>query len=466
RRAFLAHLRQMIEAASADAVIAPQSFSGWVSEACEGLKLRFAGPLSALPTAPAGGASVPGTTPEALAYLQFSSGSTRFPRGAAVTQAAIMANTHGIVHDGLQAGDGDRCTNWLPMYHDMGLVGFMLAPLSCHISVDYLPTDEFGRRPLTWLHLISRNRATLSYSPSFGYGLCARRANRGAPDTLDLSSWRVAGIGGDMIRPDVLQRFSDTFAGAGFDARAWVASYGMAEASLALSFAPLNSGLRVDVLDSQRLEADNQAWLLSTAAGRRSRAFVHCGPILPHHEVQIRDAAGRTVAEHQVGTIFVRGPSLMREYFGDPLESARVLSADGWLNTGDLGYLNGGEIVITGRAKDLIILNGRNIWPQDLEWTIEAEVAGLRSGSVAAFAIDAEPADEVVILIERRSRDDEALRIAAAAALRSHHGVGAKVVLVGLHSLPRTSSGKLSRAKARQCYLSGELDDQRVGASA
>lgn len=459
RKPYLEHIRRMLLAADAAALCGPASLEDWFREAATGLSLRFVGTAAALPET-YWRASLPGTSPNALAYLQFSSGSTRFPRGVAVTQRAVIANTQAIVAHGLRAGPGDRCVSWLPMYHDMGLVGFLLAPLVCGISVDYLPTHEFGRRPLVWLDLISRNRATLSYSPSFGYELCVRRAEHGVAAGLDLSSWRAAGIGGDMIRPRVLSQFAETFAAAGFDPRAFVASYGMAEASLALSFAPLGRGLQTDCLDSETLERNVVRQRSPSDSEQRTRTFVRCGPILPGHEVEVRDAGGRVLGELQVGTIFVRGPSLMREYFGDPDETARTLSAEGWLDTGDLGYLHDGQIVITGRAKDLIVINGRNIWPQDLEWTAEAEVEALRSGGAAAFVVEGEVEDQVVMLVECRSGDDAArsgVCDAVSGVLSSRYGITAHVVPVAPRSLPRTSSGKLSRAKAKMLYLKGQF---------
>ena len=462
RKHYIEHLRRMVMSARCGAVLGPESLASWFEEACDGLSLVFVGTYSQLPASAGQQVRLPPLSPGALAYLQFSSGSTRFPRGVAVTQRAVMANTRSIVRDGLRAGPEDRCVSWLPMYHDMGLVGFMLTPMTCRISVDYLPTHEFARRPLVWLDLISRNRATLSYSPSFGYELCVRRADRTVPAGLDLSSWRVAGIGGDMIRPQVLQRFAETFAVAGFDPNACVASYGMAEASLALSFAPLDQGLRVDRVDTWRMEHEHVAYTPAEAAEGRTRDFVHCGPVLPGHEVEVRDDRGQPLPERHVGVLHVRGPSLMREYFGEAEETTRVLSADGWLNTGDLGYLNDGEIVITGRANDLIMLNGRNIWPQDLEWTAEAEVDEVRSGGVAAFSVEGDPTDTVVVLFECRSADREAreaLRAAVAGVLWSRHGIDARVVPVPPRALPQTSSGKLSRAKAKQLYLQGRFDE-------
>jgi fatty-acyl-CoA synthase len=365
-----------------------------------------------------------------------------------------MANTQAITRDGLKVTPTDRALSWLPLYHDMGLVGFLLSPLAAQMTVDLLPTGAFVRRPLLWLDLISKNRATISYSPSFGYDLCARRGD-GSREGLDLSAWRIAGCGGDMVRPGPLLGFAERFAAAGFSATAFVASYGMAEATLALTMAPLGRGLRFDEVDVGRMERDG---VVSTGAGARSRAFVRCGPVLPEHELEVRDEAGAVLAERHVGRIFVRGPSLMRGYFGEPEASARVLSPDGWLDTGDLGYLTDGEIVPTGRAKDLILLNGRNVWPQDLEWTAESEVEKLRSGDVAAFSIDAEEAEQLVVLVQSRTSDPEARRSLAedvAALLRARHGVEAKVELVGAHALPQTSSGKLSRSKARALYLAG-----------
>jgi fatty-acyl-CoA synthase len=258
-----------------------------------------------------------------------------------------------------------------------------------------------------------------------------------------------------MVRPGPLQAFAERYAAAGFSAGAFVPSYGMAEATLALSMAPLNQGLRFDTVDVDRMERDGQ---VVPGRGARSRAFVRCGPVLPDHELEVRDEAGKVVPERQVGRIFVRGPSLMKGYFGDADSSARVLSADGWLDTGDLGYLADGEIVPTGRAKDLILLNGRNVWPQDLEWTAESEVERLRSGDVAAFSVDHDAGEELVVLVQARSSDPEvrrALTDDVAAVLRARHGVEARVELVGAHALPQTSSGKLSRAKARLLFLAG-----------
>ncbi|NKF23299.1 fatty acyl-AMP ligase [Solimonas marina] len=464
RPQYLEHIHGMLDSVGGTALLAPITLAEWVEDIGRALSLRFCGTVAQLKdtVAPYTG-ELPKVAPDALAYLQFSSGSTRFPQGVAVTHRAVVANIEAIAAHGLMISRRDRCVSWLPFYHDMGLVGFLLTPLCCAIPVDFVATREFARRPLTWLQLISRNGGTLSFSPSFGFELCARRAENGAPAGLDLSSWRGAGIGGDMVRPAPLQAFSERFAASGFNPGAFVPSYGMAEASLALSFTPLNRGVRIDHLDIDALERQGRA-VAAAAGASRSRSFVFCGPILPGHAVEVRNEDGTTLGERQIGRIYVRGPSLMQEYFARPDETARVI-ADGWLDTGDLGYIADGEIVITGRAKDLIIVNGRNILPQDLEWTAEGEVIGLRSGDVAAFSVDDGEGERVVVLFECRSNDPqarEALGAEVAGVLRTRHGVHADVVPVPPRTLPQTSSGKLSRARARQLYLKGAFEAVRA----
>jgi fatty-acyl-CoA synthase len=459
REPYVAQITRMLQAADAAALLGPANITAWMAETPRG-DLRFVGALSDLPAAGAE-RPLPSITPEGPCYLQFSSGSTRFPMGVLVTHQAAMANAAAIVRHGLQVRPEDRAFSWLPLYHDMGLVGFLLSPLTCQMSVDLLPTGAFVRRPLLWLDLMARNGATISYSPSFGYELCARRVESGGgAAAFDLSRWRVAGLGGDMIRTHVPAEFARAFAEAGFSASAFVASYGMAEATLALSFAPLNRGLETETLDIDRLEDDQLA--VEAQNGARARAFARCGPALPGHELQVRGERGELLPERAVGRVFARGPSLMRGYYRQPEETERVLSADGWLDTGDLGYLDRDEIVLTGRGKDLMIVNGRNIWPQDLEWTVESELEKIRSGDTAAFSAPAgEDEEQVVFLVQTRSSDPEvreALREEVARVLRLRHSVEADVRLVGAHALPQTSSGKLSRSKARAAFLAGEFD--------
>ncbi|WP_334163140.1 fatty acyl-AMP ligase [Phenylobacterium sp.] len=452
RQAYIEQLGRLLGSAGAAAVFGPASLLPWLAEAAAALAMRAPIGIDDLPPPAAG--ELPAIAPDAPCYVQFSSGSTRNPTGVLVTHRALMANALAITRDGLQVRPQDRAVSWLPLYHDMGLIGFLLSPLASQMTVDLMPTAAFVRRPLIWLDLMTRG-GTISYSPSFGYELCARRADTADISGYDLSGWRIAGSGGDMVRPGPLRAFAERFAGVGFSDRAFVASYGMAEATLALTMAPLGQGLQAAAVDVARMEADG---LVRPASGRRAREFVSCGPVLPGHELEVRGAAGERLPEGQVGRIFVRGPSIMTGYLNQPEATAAVLDAGGWLDTGDLGFLEGGAFTPTGRAKDLILLNGRNIWPQDLEWTAEAEVERLRSGDVAAFAVEGDPEDEVVVLVQSRSSDPavrEALAADVAAVLRSRHAVEARVELVGAHALPQTSSGKLSRSKARALYLAG-----------
>lgn len=456
KEGYITFLRRMIQGADAHAVFGPAVLAEWLAEAVQGLNLRCSGVISALDAAPmVDEASLP--APESLAYLQFSSGSTRFPLGVAITQPAFMANAHYMAKYGLQLKADDRCTSWLPYYHDMGLVGFLLMPVACQVSVDVLPTREFARRPLLWLQLITRNKSSISFSPSFGYELSARRAQTASTDGIDLSSWRRAGIGGDMIRPAVLTRFAERFRANGFAEPAFIPCYGMAETTVALSFSPDGQGAKEDAVDGLVLEREHRA-VPANENSERTRRFVICGQMLPDHDVEVRGEDGALLHEREVGRLFVRGPSLMLGYFGAPEETARVLSQDGWLDTGDLGYLVGGQIVITGRAKDLVIVNGRNVWPQDLEWAAEAEIPALRSGDVAVFSVDNGEDEEVVVLVQCRVTDPaqrEAMALDLTRFFRGRQGLETRVVLVPPHSLPQTSSGKLSRSRARLMYLEG-----------
>ncbi|MEO6338999.1 MAG: fatty acyl-AMP ligase [Caulobacteraceae bacterium] len=453
---YIEQVRRMLTAAKASAAFGPAALVEWMREAADGLDTCLVGTVADLP--PAASSDLPPIAPETAAYIQFSSGSTRFPMGVVVAHRALMANTRAITRDGLKITPADRAVSWLPLFHDMGLVGFLLSPLSAQMSVDLLPTGAFVRRPLLWLDLLTRNGGTVAFSPSFGYELCARRGENASIEALDLSGWRAAGIGGDMVRAAPLDRFANMFGAVGFRREAYVASYGMAEATLALTMAPLGRGLVCDNLDVPRLEREGVA--ATGEAAERSREFARCGPALPDHEIEVRGPDGAILPERMVGRVYARGPSLMECYFDQPEETASTMSADGWLDTGDLGYFTDGELVLTGRAKDLIILNGRNIWPQDLEWAIESEIEALRSGDTAAFSIAGDGEETVVVLVQCRSKDEEIRRGLlddVRALLRARHSVEAKVELVGSHALPQTSSGKLSRAKARSLYLSGAM---------
>jgi fatty-acyl-CoA synthase len=461
REAYVAGLARQMKSCGAIAAMAPDGLVDFLRDAAAecGSAPMIGGP-AAFYDLPGDGAEPRPFGSDDPCYLQYSSGSTRWPLGIDVRQRHLMANAHAIAAHGLEARPGDRCVSWLPLYHDMGLVGFMLTPLLCQLSVDYLATRDFARRPLVWLSLLSEHGGSVSYSPTFGYDLCSRRAE-GGTQGFDLRRWRVAGIGGDMIEPRVPQRFAEMFAPCGFSASAFVPSYGMAEATLAVTFSPLGAGLVVDTIDRRALAEDH----LAVPAGGHgdpgsARGFVVCGPALPGHVVEIRDEDGRALPERRLGRIFVRGPSIAEGYFGEPEASAAVFR-DGWLDTGDLGYLVDGALAITGRSKDLIIVHGRNVWPQDLEWAIE-QLPGLRRGDAAAFSVDEGEGERVVLLVQCRQTDPAAraqLERDVKAVVQQTAAIEGEVVLVRPHGLPQTSSGKLSRSRARQSYLAGAYTD-------
>ncbi|MEE4287938.1 MAG: fatty acyl-AMP ligase [Erythrobacter sp.] len=412
---------------------------------------------------------LPEAQPEDICYLQYSSGSTRFPQGVAVTHKALLHNLYGHSTT-MELGDNDRCVSWLPWYHDMGLVGCFLSLIANQVSADFLKPDAFARRPLAWLDMISRNKGnTLSYSPTFGYDICARRisSQSNVAERFDLSRWRVAGNGADMIRPDVMQSFVNAFADAGFKASAFTPSYGLAEAVLAVTVTPPGEGIRVELVEEERLSGTPR----DISRPARYRAIVNCGKPLPDMEVAIRGEDGHARGDHQIGKVWCRGPSVMHSYFRneEATNDCLVADADGklWLDTGDMGYMADGYLFIVGRAKDMIIINGKNHWPQDIEWAVE-QLPGFNHGDIAAFAIETDNGEEApAVLVHCRVSDPVErvrLREQIADKVRSVTGMSCVVELVPPRTLPRTSSGKLSRAKAKKLYLAGEIVPLQIAA--
>ncbi len=447
-------------------VLSPNGLFAMVAEAAAGL--CKAADWSSYFAVAAPAVDLPEAKPTDIAYLQYSSGSTRFPHGVSVTHEALLANLAGHAHC-MEAGFNDRVVSWLPWYHDMGLVGCMLAPLANQISVDYLATEDFARRPLSWLTLISRNPDnTLSYSPTFGYDICARRISPSIDvrTRFDLSRWRVAGNGADMIRPEVMQAFVDVFDAAGFKASAFLPSYGLAEATLAVSIMPLGQGIVSDLIDERTLSGGSGG-RIDARRPTRYRAIVNCGKPVPGLTIEVRGEDDAVLGDRKIGRIFVRGLGIMAGYFRDPEATAAALSPDGWLDTGDMGYLSAGSIFIVGRAKDMIIINGKNHWPQDIEWAIE-QLPGFKAGDIAAFAITTPSGEEApAVLVQCRTSDSDErtrLRDAIRTKVRAITGMSCVVELVPPRTLPRTSSGKLSRSKARSQYLSGEIQPFDVAA--
>jgi len=414
------------------------------------------GPATGLPTA----------GPDDIAYLQYSSGSTRFPHGVAVTHRGLLNNLAAHSH-GMEVVETDRCISWLPWYHDMGLVGCLLSPMANQISTDYLKTEDFARRPLAWLDLITRNEGTTgSYAPTFGYDICARRVSSqtNVAERFDLSRWRIAGNGADMIRPDVMQAFVDAFAPAGFNAKSFLPSYGLAEATLAVTIMPPGEGIVVELVEETTLSGDGK---MQRDRPQRYRAIVNCGKPARDMEIAIRDEDDRTLGNREIGKVFCRGPSVMVGYFRDAEATAACLDADGWLDTGDMGYMSDGYLYIVGRAKDMIIINGKNHWPQDIEWAVE-QLPGFKAGDIAAFSITTPGGEETpAVLVQCRTSDAEErsrLREIIRERVRAITGMNCVVELVPPRTLPRTSSGKLSRAKARSLYLTGEIQPYDIAA--
>jgi fatty-acyl-CoA synthase len=407
-----------------------------------------------------------------VAFLQFTSGSTSQPKGVIVTHRNIAVNVQAFMQRGLQIQDGaDSGVSWLPLYHDMGLVGFVLGPLYHRTTVSFLPPLMFLKRPVRWLEAISRHRGSISFAPNFAYALCVKRIRDADAAQLDLSQWRVAGCGAEPIRAGNLRAFADKFAPVGFNARSLLPCYGMAESTLAISFGRVGEGIRSERIDSAKL-AEGHAELVpfhdapdEEVAEPKTVEVVSCGRSFDDHEIAIfavDDVTGvEPLPERTVGEIRMRGPSVTSGYYAEP-ELTRASFAGGWLRTGDLGYLGDGELFICGRSKEIIIVNGRNYYPQDMEWEA-SRVRGVRRGNVIAFGTRKPLGDRerVVIVFETNISDEharDAVKKELRKAVRQATGLSVDdVVPLDAGVLPKTSSGKLQRAATRELYENGQL---------
>ena len=412
------------------------------------------------------GARLPshGVEPAEIAFIQYTSGSTGDPKGVVLTHSNVLANVRGI-GESVEFRRDDIVVSWLPLYHDMGLIGSWLFSVYQGAPITLMSPLAFLSRPERWLWAMHDSRGSLCPAPNFSYELCARKIPDSALEGLDLSCWRVAINAGEAVLPDTLARFAGRFKPYGFRAESFVPCYGLAESSVALSFTPMNRVPVIDTIRRELFESEGQA--APAAAGEANvLRFVANGRPMRGHEVKVLDEEGRELGERAQGRIFFRGPSRTAGYYRNPAATAAVITADGWMDSGDLGYWAGGELYVTGRLKDCIIKSGRNIIPQEIE-AAAAEVPGVRKGCVAAFgALDPQTGTErLVVVAETRAASPEELRrIEEEIVKRVDAVLGIppdKVALVEPQSIPKTSSGKIRRNATRTLYLNGQLTGQK-----
>jgi 1-acyl-sn-glycerol-3-phosphate acyltransferase len=439
------------------------------------------------------GGGVGGPEAADVALLQFTSGSTGRPKGVVLTHANLLANLRAL-GQAVAIGPQDVVVSWLPLYHDMGLIGAWMASLYFGMPLVLMSPLGFLARPARWLQLLSRHRGTLSAAPNFAYELCARKVADEELAGVDLSAWRFALNGAEPVSPEAIRRFTGRFRRYGFRPEAMAPVYGLAECSLALAIPPLGRGPVVEVVEREAFERSGRAVPLAqdspqklpaapaaeerpaettkpgaAAAGEdgpggpeaRELRFVGCGMPLPGHELRIVDAAGHEVGDRQEGSLHFRGPSATSGYFRDA-EATRGLRRGEWLDSGDRAYTVGREVFITGRDKDIIIRAGRNLYPHELEAAVGG-VAGIRKGCVAVFGVADRAAgtERLVVLAETRATvetERQRLREAVQDATVALLGEPAdEVVLAPPHVVPKTSSGKVRRTASRELYLAGRI---------
>ena len=402
-----------------------------------------------------GGLRLPVVRPSDTALVQYSSGSTGHPKGVVLTHEQLLANIRAL-GAAVKVGPEDTFVSWLPLYHDMGLIGGWLMSLCFGYMFAVMSPLSFLARPARWLRAVEQHHGTLSASPSFGYELCVRHIADDELAGLDLSSWRIACNGAEPVSANTIRRFAERFGPYGFRPEAMAPAYGLAEAGLGLTFPPLGRSPLIDSVDRETLARSSRAVPATNEAP--ARLVVSCGRPLPGYTVRIVDETGREAPERAQGGVEFRGPSATSGYFGDPAGTEALRHGD-WLDTGDIGYLAGGELYLTGRAKDLVIRAGRNLNPEEIEEAI-GDVAGVRRGCVAVFASD-DPelgAERLVVVAETNlgcneseARSDLRRRIAAA-TVGVAGATADDIVLAPPDSVLKTPSGKIRRAATRDRY--------------
>jgi 1-acyl-sn-glycerol-3-phosphate acyltransferase len=407
-----------------------------------------------------------------IALLQYTSGSTGDPKGVTLTHANLLANMRGI-GTALQMGPGDVGISWLPLYHDMGLIGAWLTLLHFGMPLAVMSPIAFLTRPERWLWAFHKHRGTVAAAPNFAYELCVRKIADKDIIGLDLSSWRVAMNGAEPVNPETMQRFSERFAPYGFRAEAHLPVYGLAESSLAVTMPPLNRGPLVDRVDRETFASQGRA-LPASPDTANTISFVSSGSSLPGHDVRIVDPAGNEVPDRTEGFLWFRGPSATSGYYKNPAATQRLLPLGpavtpeefAWVDSGDRAYRADTEFYVTGRVKDIIIKGGRNLYPHEVE-ELASRVDGIRKGCIVAFGLkdEASGTEKLVIVAEARERD-ASRRAAIAAALTDQvsRGLGLppdRVEIVPPGSIPKTSSGKLRREETRKLFLQGTLAAER-----
>ena len=396
--------------------------------------------------------------PEDIAFLQYTSGSTGNPRGVVLTHANLLANIRSM-REAINIQRDDVAVSWLPLYHDMGLIGAWFVPLSTCVPLVSLSPLAFLTRPERWLRAISVHRGTLSPAPNFAYELCVRKVADSQLANLDLSCWRAALNGAEPVRPETIERFAEKFGKCGFRREALLPVYGLAEATLGVAAPRMGKGARVDRISREAFQRERKA-VPGAANCENALEIVSAGQPLPGVEVRIVDEQENELPERMEGRLHFRGPSTTSGYYRNPEATKELITPDGWLNSGDLAYLAEDEIYITGRAKDLIIKGGRNLYPQEIE-EIAGRVKGVRTGCVVAFGVpDAASGTERLVVAAEARDAGEGKRIATEITGEVSERIGFPpdaVEILPVHAIPKTSSGKLRRSETRRLYLEGKL---------